>query len=86
MFENGDKFVSVYFAVLLSGFIIVSTGTFTSRNVASFSLFRQCCICMKNEPFSQTIIWTLTFYLIEMPFNAFANKTDPEQADLVRAA
>ena len=29
---------------------------------------------------------SLTLYLIEMPFNAFANKADPDQAALVRAA
>ena len=28
----------------------------------------------------------LTLYLIEMPFNAFANRTDPDQAALERAA
>ena len=28
----------------------------------------------------------LTFYLIEMPFKAFANRADPDQAALVRAA
>ena len=28
----------------------------------------------------------LTLYLIETPFNAFANGTDPDQAALVRAA
>ena len=28
----------------------------------------------------------LTFYLIETPFNTFANKADPDQAALVRAA
>ena len=27
----------------------------------------------------------LTFYLIETPFNAFANRADPDQAALVRA-
>ena len=27
-----------------------------------------------------------TLYLIETPFNAFANKADPDQASLVRAA
>ena len=29
---------------------------------------------------------TLTFYLIETPFNTFANRADPDQAALVRAA
>ena len=28
----------------------------------------------------------LTLYLIETPFNAFANRADPDQAALVRAA
>ena len=28
----------------------------------------------------------LTIYLIETPFNAFADKVDPDQAALVRAA
>ena len=28
----------------------------------------------------------LTLYLKEMPFNAFANRADPDQAALVRAA
>ena len=28
----------------------------------------------------------LTHYLIEMPFNSFANRTDPDQAALIRAA
>ena len=28
----------------------------------------------------------LTLYLIETPFNAFANSADPDQAALVRAA
>ena len=28
----------------------------------------------------------LTLYLIETPFNAFANRADPDQASLVRAA
>ena len=28
----------------------------------------------------------LTFYLIETPFNAFANREDPDQAALARAA
>ena len=28
----------------------------------------------------------LTLYLIETPFNPFANRTDPDQAALVRAA
>ena len=27
----------------------------------------------------------LTLYLIETPFNVFANRADPDQADLVRA-
>ena len=31
-------------------------------------------------------IYNLTLYLIEMPFNAFANKADPDQVALVRAA
>ena len=29
---------------------------------------------------------SLTLYLIEMPFNAFANRADPDQTALVRAA
>ena len=29
---------------------------------------------------------SLTTYLIEMPFNAFANRADPDQAALARAA
>ena len=29
---------------------------------------------------------TLTLNLIEMPFNAFANRADPDQAALIRAA
>ena len=29
---------------------------------------------------------TLTLYQIEMPFNTFANRADPDQAALVRAA
>ena len=28
----------------------------------------------------------LTLYLIDTPFNAFANRTDPDQAALIRAA
>ena len=28
----------------------------------------------------------LTLYLIEAPFNAFANRADPDQAALLRAA
>ena len=28
----------------------------------------------------------LTIYLIETPFNTFANRADPDQADLVRVA
>ena len=31
-------------------------------------------------------IGSLTLYLIEMPFKAFANRADPDQAALVRAA
>ena len=34
----------------------------------------------------QLIFAFLTLYLIETPFNAFANRTDPDQADLIRAA
>ena len=30
--------------------------------------------------------YNLTLYLIETPFNAFANRADPDQAALVRAA
>ena len=30
--------------------------------------------------------WVSTLYLIETPFNTFANKADPDQAALVRAA
>ena len=30
--------------------------------------------------------WPLTLYLIEMPFNTFADRADPDQAALVRAA
>ena len=29
---------------------------------------------------------TLTLYLIEMPFGTFANRADPDEAALVRAA
>ena len=29
---------------------------------------------------------SLTNYLMEMPFNAFANRADPDQAALVRTA
>ena len=32
------------------------------------------------------IDYIITFYLIETPFNAFANRVDPDQAALVRAA
>ena len=32
------------------------------------------------------IISLLTLYIIETPFNAFANRADPDQAALVRAA
>ena len=28
----------------------------------------------------------ITFYLIETPFDAFANRADPDQAALIRAA
>ena len=31
-------------------------------------------------------LYILILYLIEMPFNAFANRADPDQAALVRAA
>ena len=32
------------------------------------------------------VCYILTLYLIEMPFNTFANRADPDQAALVRAA
>ena len=31
-------------------------------------------------------LFSLTIYLIETPFNTFANRADPDQAALVRAA
>ena len=31
-------------------------------------------------------LYVLTLFLIKMPFNAFANRADPDQAALVRAA
>ena len=31
------------------------------------------------------VLIRLTLYLIEMPFNAFVNRADPDQAALVRA-
>ena len=37
---------------------------------------------MRNYPLGNE----LTIYLIETPFNAFANRADPDQAALVRAA
>ena len=38
---------------------------------------------MHEKPY---LIPILTLYLIETPFNAFANSADPDQAALVRAA
>ena len=37
-------------------------------------------------PLLMAILLTLTLNLIEMPFNAFANRADPDQAALLRAA
>ena len=41
-----------------------------------------------NIPFEDEIeqICLLTIYLIETPFNTFANRADPDQAALERAA
>ena len=36
--------------------------------------------------YMDNIIPLLTLYIIETPFNAFANRADPDQAALVRAA
>ena len=33
-----------------------------------------------------SLAFHLTLYLIEMPFNTFANRADPDQTALVRAA
>ena len=45
---------------------------------------------LSNNPSSGDInssnLPCLTLYLIETPFNTFANRTDPGQAALVRAA
>ena len=38
-----------------------------------------------NGLIAQTYLGGLTLYLIKMPFNAFGNRTDPDQAALVRA-
>ena len=39
-----------------------------------------------HQFFSKLLKCKLTHYLIEMPFNAFANRTNPDQAALIRAA
>ena len=54
-------------------------------------------VCVQKSPLSSGVIGLnfrlslhlypgLTVYLIETPFNAFANSADPDQAALVRAA
>ena len=53
-------------------------------------------VCVQKSPLSSGVIGLnfrlslhlypgLTVYLIETPFNAFANSADPDQAALVRA-
>ena len=46
-------------------------------------VFRTTFECVKPKHLSIT---ELTLYLIETPFNTFANRADPDQAALVRAA
>ena len=43
-----------------------------------------CIVCTQTYHFHETFI--LTLYLKETPFNTYANRADPDQAALVRAA
>ena len=43
-------------------------------------------LVMHISALSDHFLSALTLYLIEMPFNAFAKRDDPDQAALVRAA
>ena len=40
--------------------------------------------CLPRNTFKG--FWSLTLYHIETPFNTFANRADPDQAALIRAA
>ena len=46
------------------------------------------CLLMLCDPTTSRYfygLYVLTLYLIEMPFKAFANRADPDQAALIRA-
>ena len=43
-------------------------------------------ISVYGKDIGGTVLSILSLYLIEMPFNAFANRADPDQAAHVRAA
>ena len=46
--------------------------------------FQKCINIILAKPIENAIL--LIVYLIEMPFNAFANRADPDQAAIIRAA
>ena len=43
-------------------------------------------LCLPMPTKTTVGLYGLTLYLKEIPFNTFANRTDPDQAALVRAA
>ena len=46
------------------------------------------CVAGNTFNYAETslVIWFITLNLTEMPYNAFVNRADPDQAALVRAA
>ena len=69
-------FASMYISLSLSSVISLPDDWRYARKKSYWKREKLCHDC-KTE---------LTLYLIDMPFNAFANRADPDQAALVRAA
>ena len=55
-------------------------------NTVSTFLTDACVSSLRGPIIVKYIFTLLTLYLIEMPFNDFENRADPDQAVLVRAA
>ena len=72
----------VYCITKVTGFIcLINHGIFLSSMCTSCNR-----IVNLNIDGSIKVEMSLSLYLIEMPFNAFANRADPDQAALARAA
>ena len=77
---------SFFFIVFFSILLCLRQQQLILRSTYTVDTFNFIVSNQKEESISAEMINGVTHYLIEMPFNTFANRADPDQAALLRAA